>query len=133
MNVAAPNGNAYSIACFFFSSRRRHTRFKCDWSSDVCSSDLFAVDEDLTYSGTVAAAMEATLLDIPAIALSQHFIDGEAIPWQTAARFAPEVIRRLTRLPWPPPPLMNINFPASAPQAIRGAAATSPGHPAMAA
>src|SRR5260370_9331562 len=30
----------------FFSSRRRHTRFKCDWSSDVCSSDLF------TSSGT---------------------------------------------------------------------------------
>ena len=51
------------------------------------------VGEDLTYSGTVAAAMEATLLDIPAIALSQHFIDGGAIPWHTAARFAPEVIR----------------------------------------
>src|SRR5260370_22871980 len=30
------------LACFFFSSRRRHTRFKCDWSSDVCSSDLLA-------------------------------------------------------------------------------------------
>src|SRR5260370_23446249 len=28
---------------FFFSSRRRHTIFKCDWSSDVCSSDLFLV------------------------------------------------------------------------------------------
>src|SRR4030066_1382984 len=29
------------LSCiFFFSSRRRHTRFKCDWSSDVCSSDL---------------------------------------------------------------------------------------------
>src|SRR5260370_40061278 len=28
---------------FFFSSRRRHTRFKCDWSSDVCSSDLTAM------------------------------------------------------------------------------------------
>src|SRR5260370_28503432 len=28
---------------FFFSSRRRHTRFKCDWSSDVCSSDLDAM------------------------------------------------------------------------------------------
>src|SRR2546427_1747179 len=27
---------------FFFSSRRRHTRFDCDWSSDVCSSDLLA-------------------------------------------------------------------------------------------
>src|SRR5260370_18480344 len=29
---------------FFFSSRRRHTRFKCDWSSDVCSSDLAGVE-----------------------------------------------------------------------------------------
>src|SRR2546430_16978588 len=28
------------VAWFFFSSRRRHTRFDCDWSSDVCSSDL---------------------------------------------------------------------------------------------
>src|SRR5882762_10618382 len=30
----------YKVLFFFFSSRRRHTRFKCDWSSDVCSSDL---------------------------------------------------------------------------------------------
>src|SRR5260370_10135949 len=30
----------YCWVVFFFSSRRRHTRFKCDWSSDVCSSDL---------------------------------------------------------------------------------------------
>src|SRR5260370_26737928 len=30
----------FSASFFFFSSRRRHTRFKCDWSSDVCSSDL---------------------------------------------------------------------------------------------
>src|SRR2546430_9917121 len=29
---------------FFFSSRRRHTRFDCDWSSDVCSSDLTDID-----------------------------------------------------------------------------------------
>src|SRR5260370_39811327 len=33
---------------FFFSSRRRHTRFKCDWSSDVCSSDLKEVQRDRT-------------------------------------------------------------------------------------
>src|SRR2546430_17234130 len=31
------------VVCFFFSSRRRHTRFDCDWSSDVCSSDLARV------------------------------------------------------------------------------------------
>src|SRR5688572_32060642 len=30
----------YWLSFFFFSSRRRHTRFDCDWSSDVCSSDL---------------------------------------------------------------------------------------------
>src|SRR5260370_23359532 len=33
---------------FFFSSRRRHTRFKCDWSSDVCSSDLDAAIPEFT-------------------------------------------------------------------------------------
>src|SRR5207249_5751752 len=32
-----------SFSCFFFSSRRRHTRSKRDWSSDVCSSDLTAI------------------------------------------------------------------------------------------
>src|SRR2546430_7265216 len=31
---------------FFFSSRRRHTRFDCDWSSDVCSSDLSRADQE---------------------------------------------------------------------------------------
>src|SRR5207237_6404938 len=33
-------GSEVRLVFFFFSSRRRHTRFKCDWSSDVCSSDL---------------------------------------------------------------------------------------------
>ena len=45
------------------------------------------VGEDLTYSGTVAAAMEATLLGIPAMALSQDFRDGEPVPWETAETF----------------------------------------------
>src|SRR4029077_19222611 len=31
---------SFGVFLVFFSSRRRHTRFKCDWSSDVCSSDL---------------------------------------------------------------------------------------------
>jgi len=85
------------------------------------------VGEDLTYSGTVAAAMEATLLDIPAIALSQHFVDGEAVPWSTAAKFAPDVIRQLTRLLWPEHTLMNVNFPAVTPENVRGVAVTSQG------
>src|SRR5690606_40857607 len=40
---------SYSIFLFFFSSRRRHTRFSRDWSSDVCSSDL---QSSLHFFGT---------------------------------------------------------------------------------
>src|SRR5688572_32712477 len=40
-----------SLCFFFFSSRRRHTRFDCDWSSDVCSSDL-DVNVRLSRGGT---------------------------------------------------------------------------------
>src|SRR6476661_9840379 len=45
---------------FFFSSRRRHTRFKCDWSSDVCSSDLglFAFREAISLSQRGLKALE---------------------------------------------------------------------------
>src|SRR2546430_5577005 len=41
---------------FFFSSRRRHTRFDCDWSSDVCSSDLFSFRAD--YSENDKSALK---------------------------------------------------------------------------
>src|SRR5579859_4710228 len=44
---------------FFFSSRRRHTRFDCDWSSDVCSSDLNARGQQRTDSTHVLAAVRA--------------------------------------------------------------------------
>src|SRR6267143_3634639 len=40
---------------FFFSSRRRHTRWNCDWSSDVCSSDLIAGLAGTTAGWTLAA------------------------------------------------------------------------------
>src|ERR1700720_1785121 len=90
------------------------------------------VGEDLTYSGTVAAAMEATLLGIPAIALSQDFRDGEEIPWETGEAFAPEAIRRLLRLPWPEHTLFNINFPAVPTDEAAGFAVTSQGKRAIA-
>src|SRR5260370_23605751 len=43
----------------FFSSRRRHTRFKCDWSSDVCSSDLLR--QSRPFQSTSAAEQETGL------------------------------------------------------------------------
>src|SRR5256885_11089872 len=41
-NVRAEAAASQLLSVFFFSSRRRHTRLQGDWSSDVCSSDLFA-------------------------------------------------------------------------------------------
>jgi 5'-nucleotidase len=85
------------------------------------------VGEDLTYSGTVAAAMEATMLDIPAMALSQEYQDGSPVPWQTAEALGLALIRRLLRLSWPGSTLYNINFPSLPPGEVRGIAVTSQG------
>src|SRR5256886_15559439 len=46
---------------FFFSSRRRHTRFDCDWSSDVCSSDLHRVRKQMHTAG-VAQRLDAPIV-----------------------------------------------------------------------
>src|SRR5256886_5238548 len=46
---------------FFFSSRRRHTRFDCDWSSDVCSSDLVRGSVRLYFLGGAVAPRGMTL------------------------------------------------------------------------
>ncbi|HWK43088.1 MAG TPA: 5'/3'-nucleotidase SurE [Stellaceae bacterium] len=67
--------------------------------------------EDMTYSGTVAAAMEGTQLDVPSIALSLHIANGGEPKWATAEQHAPEVIRRLVASPWPYNTLINVNFP----------------------
>src|SRR2546430_5450129 len=40
LRVERLRASTSTVTSFFFSSRRRHTRFDCDWSSDVCSSDL---------------------------------------------------------------------------------------------
>src|SRR2546430_8898176 len=51
-------GELYGVFFFFFSSRRRHTRFDCDWSSDVCSSDLNALTD---ASGALLANLVAEI------------------------------------------------------------------------
>src|SRR2546427_4549149 len=72
---------------FFFSSRRRHTRFDCDWSSDVCSSDLYAFyDQQIpkdVFSGATfdhwfreAAKENADLLRLSRDELMRHEAAG---------------------------------------------------------
>jgi len=76
--------------------------------------------EDVTYSGTVAAAMEGALLGVRSIALSQMRDGDGVIHWSTAERYAPEVIRKLVTLPWPADVLVNINFPPCLPEGVNG-------------
>ena len=76
--------------------------------------------EDVTYSGTIAAAMEGALLGVRSIALSQMRDGDGVIHWSTAERYAPEVIRKLVTLPWPADVLVNINFPPCLPEAVNG-------------
>src|SRR5689334_23495603 len=47
---------------FFFSSRRRHTRWNCDWSSDVCSSDLHFYEDLKKYTRRERADVAARVL-----------------------------------------------------------------------
>lgn len=75
--------------------------------------------EDVTYSGTIAAAMEATLLEIPAIAFSQLRI-GQNVPWNVAETHAADVIKRLVKFDWPTGVLMNVNFPTTPPAKVTG-------------
>lgn len=67
--------------------------------------------EDVTYSGTVAAAMEGALLGIPSVALSQVYEDRNKVKWATARRWAPKVLKMLLKVGWPKGIFMNINFP----------------------
>ena len=66
---------------------------------------------DITYSGTIAGAMEGTLLGIKSIALSQVYDRGNAIPWATSRHWTPKVLSFLSKIEFAPGVLMNINFP----------------------
>jgi len=67
--------------------------------------------DDVTYSGTVAAAMEATILGVPSIAFSQFFHPGHVPRWSTAENWGAEIIRRVCAVGWQRNVLINVNFP----------------------
>ena len=65
--------------------------------------------DDVTYSGTVSAAMEGTLLGVPSIAVSQ--IGRGPYDFAIAAAFAGELVERVLAHPMPPDTLLNVNVP----------------------
>lgn len=87
------------------------------------------VAEDVSYSGTVAGAIEGTVLGFPSFALSQAFgpETRQKPHWDTARRFAPDIIRRVLEQGVPRDVLVNINFPDCAPDKVAGVAVTAQG------
>ena len=74
--------------------------------------------DDITYSGTVAAALEGIVLGIPAIAVSQQAIGGQMdfragyrYDFSTAAAFAARLVEEIERVPIPEGTLLNVNVP----------------------
>jgi 5'-nucleotidase len=85
--------------------------------------------EDVTYSGTVAGAMEGTVLGIPSFALSQAYsLSTKRLPpWETAIKHAPDLIRRVLAEGMPRDVLVNVNFPDCPPDEVAGIAVTVQG------
>jgi 5'-nucleotidase len=83
--------------------------------------------DDVTYSGTVAAAMEGSLLGVPSVAFSLVTDGASVIHWESAEKWAPEVLGRLCAVGWPAAVVMNINFPNLPARAVTGIEATSQG------
>ena len=85
--------------------------------------------EDITYSGTVAAAIEGTILGVRSIALSQAYAFQPDVnpPYETAETLAPDVIEKVLTLDLPAETLVNINFPNRAPDDVEGTLVTRQG------
>jgi 5'-nucleotidase len=66
---------------------------------------------ETVFSGTVGGAMTAMMLGVPAIALSQAFIDRNNVPWDTARTLGAETVRALLGIGWSEQACLNVNFP----------------------
>lgn len=85
--------------------------------------------DDVTYSGTVAGAIEGTLLGIPSIAFSQAYRpnSGRSISFVNTENFGPRIIRDLLKSGMSPGVLLNVNFPYCRPEDIKGIVVTRQG------
>lgn len=88
------------------------------------------IADDVTYSGTVAGAMEGTLIGIRSIALSQsyHFHEEtRVVPWQTAEALGPDLLAKLIATDLPRGVFLNVNFPNCEPGEVEGVEVTAQG------
>jgi 5'-nucleotidase len=87
------------------------------------------VAEDVVYSGTIAGALEGTILGLPSFALSQEFsVETREKPlWETALKFGPQILRKVIDAGVPKNTVINVNFPAVVPDEVKGVRVTRQG------
>src|ERR1700759_1020963 len=87
------------------------------------------VAEDVVYSGTIAGALEGTILGLPSFALSQEFsIETRGKPlWENALKFCPPILRKAIEAAIPRNTVINVNFPACPPEQVAGIRVTRQG------
>ena len=85
------------------------------------------MSDDVTYSGTIAGAMEGCLLGIPSIAYSQAFMQPHPVKWGTATQHGAEVTRRILEMDWPRNVFVNVNFPDVVAASVKGIKVTRQG------
>lgn len=88
------------------------------------------IADDVTYSGTVAGAMEGCLLGIRSIALSQAYNvcnQERVVPWEVAEAHAPALLDKLIGTDLPQGVFLNVNFPNCPPDEVRDTVVTSQG------
>jgi len=87
------------------------------------------VAEDVVYSGTIAGALEGTILGFPSFALSQEFsIETRNAPlWDTALKFGPDIIGKVIGAGVPRNTVINVNFPSCMPDDVKGIRITRQG------
>ena len=88
------------------------------------------VGEDVTYSGTIAAAMEGLIRRIPSIAISQNYEAGKKnqISWDSSKFFLKNLLVDLTNQGWSNNVFMNINFPYCSAEKVKSIQVTTQGN-----
>jgi len=89
------------------------------------------IADDVTYSGTIAGAMEGCALGIPSIAMSQAYGYGDSekgeVKWICGETHGPDIIAKLVKIGWPEDVLINLNFPDRLPAEVAGVEVTEQG------
>ena len=85
--------------------------------------------EDVTFSGTIAGALQGMQMGVPSIALSlaRGFQGAKSLPWETAEAHGAKLIKQLLSMGWPKDVILSVNFPDTPPDGVKGIQITQQG------